>query len=591
MDPELLELLARINDLTGEELADLETRLREAFAEASGVEPPTSESVAQMSELRDAISTVTAEQTTREEAQAALEEKAAQLRAEVDGAGDGDEEGDEQTDGDEGDETPADGDTPAEGDTTPAEGETPAETTPEAVAASTTPPATPPSPRRAPLTGRRVPASHRPRPTGASLTRRGLVAAGDLPGISAGQPISSWADLAPAMSDKITATRGSRGEYMVASLHWDYDEAHTLDGNGEANGEKITAGLKEHEQRIDSIRASGNPDALVAAGGLCAPLAPYYELMVVSGAQRPVRDSLAQFGATRGGISYITPPKLGDLDSAVTQWTNQNDIDAAGGTPTKPCVRIACGTPTTVQIYGVPLCLEFGNIGARTFPEQVDANNQLGLATHARFAETTLLAAIDAGSTAVTVTADTYGAARSLLSVLSVARAGMVNRHRVPQNTKVRVILPAWARALLRTDIARQLATDASENDGGALAVTDAQIDNWLAVRNINVTWHEDGTGTGATGERFAAQAAGALLRFPTQVKIRMFLEGTWLFLDGGRLDVGIIRDSTLVSTNDYKSFFEVFEAVAKVGPESNLITLPVSPTGASGATVTAAAF
>jgi len=56
------------------------------------------------------------------------------------------------------------------------------------------------------------------------------------------------------------------------------------------------------------------------------------------------------------------------------------------------------------------------------------------------------------------------------------------------------------------------------------------------------------------------------------------------LFLDGGTLDLGIIRDSTLVGTNDYKMFIETFEGVAKVGIESLAITSTISINGVAAA-------
>jgi hypothetical protein len=56
------------------------------------------------------------------------------------------------------------------------------------------------------------------------------------------------------------------------------------------------------------------------------------------------------------------------------------------------------------------------------------------------------------------------------------------------------------------------------------------------------------------------------------------------LFLDGGTLDLGIIRDSTLVGTNDYKMFIETFEGLAKVGIESLAITSTINVNGSAAA-------
>ena len=52
-----------------------------------------------------------------------------------------------------------------------------------------------------------------------------------------------------------------------------------------------------------------------------------------------------------------------------------------------------------------------------------------------------------------------------------------------------------------------------------------------------------------------------------------MFAEGTWLVLDGGTLDLGVIRDSTHVANNTYCEFTESFYNVAHVGGESVHVT------------------
>jgi hypothetical protein len=74
------------------------------------------------------------------------------------------------------------------------------------------------------------------------------------------------------------------------------------------------------------------------------------------------------------------------------------------------------------------------------------------------------------------------------------------------------------------------------------------------------------------------------MVEFPDSFVWYLFAEGTFLFLDGGTLDLGIIRDSTLVGTNDYKMFVETFENVAKVGIESLAITSTISVNGVAAA-------
>lgn len=55
------------------------------------------------------------------------------------------------------------------------------------------------------------------------------------------------------------------------------------------------------------------------------------------------------------------------------------------------------------------------------------------------------------------------------------------------------------------------------------------------------------------------------------------------LYLDGGSLDVGLIRDSALNVTNSFQIFAESFEASAFLGPESYCLTLSdICPSGIS---------
>jgi hypothetical protein len=120
----------------------------------------------------------------------------------------------------------------------------------------------------------------------------------------------------------------------------------------------------------------------------------------------------------------------------------------------------------------------------------------------------------------------------------------------------------------------------ASPGDG-TLAVSESEINGYLALSNVTLTPSPDLTVFGAQGE-------AALLEFPDSFVWYLFAEGSFLFLDGGTLDLGIIRDSTLVGTNDYKMFVETFENVAFVGIEALKITSTITVAGTAAALVSA---
>ena len=71
----------------------------------------------------------------------------------------------------------------------------------------------------------------------------------------------------------------------------------------------------------------------------------------------------------------------------------------------------------------------------------------------------------------------------------------------------------------------------------------------------------------------------------PDTCEVLLFGEGSWLFLDGGTLDLGIVRDATLTSTNDALVFAESFEEVALVNGESVALSMDLCPDGTSRGT------
>ena len=393
-----------------------------------------------------------------------------------------------------------------------------------------------------------VPEDNRP-VTPSPVTTRPVVGADiNISGLVAGAEFRDLSEVNRAFIKKIDQVRSGAGgdgeKRSVVTLLASIDDDRQLSyGDAIANAAKI-----------DAVVA---PKALVASGGYCAPLPVNYDIFGVGSSARPVRDALPTFGATRGGIRYIAPPVLGAYNDAISLWTAANDANPTSPA-TKPTLKVGCASELTATADAVTLSLEFGNLMTRAFPELVQRHNQLALIQHARFAERTLLNKIAAASTKVT-TSWNQGAARDLLVTITRASAAYRNRHRIPRPVQLRAIAPEWVRDLVREDIASNLRI---EN----LAVTDAIMDGWFASRGLSISWHMDDT--------FSSQSNNSPLNdLPSSITFWIFSEGTFLFLDGGTLDLGVVRDSDLVGTNDYMTFVETFEGIAKVGIESMQVT------------------
>jgi hypothetical protein len=390
-----------------------------------------------------------------------------------------------------------------------------------------------------------------------------ITAGADIPGYTAGSTIDDMGGVAEAMAKRIHTLRrvnGGDGEqHIVASVTTKFPEERTLTQDAESNWNKIQSVV--------------GPEALVASGGHQAPFEVKYDIFGLGTAVRPVRDSLPRFQADRGGIRYIVPPVLSDYPGAVGIWTAANDSAETPSPSAKLSLTVTAASETTVSTDAVTLQLQFGNLLTRAYPELIARHNELGLIQHAREAEGNLLTNIGAASTAVTSTS-LVGMGRDFLVQLGRAAAAYRSRHRLEADAPLRAIIPAWIKDAMAADLALSMPGDSTLN-------AYAEIEGYIASRGINVTYSLDIAGGTAA---FAAQSSGAMNEFPDTFIWYLFAEGTFLFLDGGTMDLGIIRDSTLVGTNDYKMFVETFENVAKVGVESLKVTSTINVNGTASA-------
>jgi hypothetical protein len=390
-----------------------------------------------------------------------------------------------------------------------------------------------------------------------------ITAGADIPGYTAGSAIDNMSGVAEAMAKRIHTLRrvnGGDGEqHIVASVTTKFPEDRTLTQDAESNWNKIQSVV--------------GPEALVASGGHQAPFEVKYDIFGLGTAVRPVRDALPRFQADRGGIRYIVPPVLADYGSAVGIWTAANDSAETPSPSAKLSLTVAAASETTVSTDAVTLQLQFGNLLTRAYPELIARHNELGLIQHAREAEGNLLTNIGAASTAVT-SSSVVGLGRDFLVQIGRAAAAYRARHRLEADAPLRAILPAWLKDAMAADLTLSMPGDSTLNAYG-------EIDAYIAARGINASYALDVAGGTSA---FAAQSAGGMNEFPDTFIWYLFAEGTFLFLDGGTMDLGIIRDSTLVGTNDYKMFVETFENVAKVGVESLKITSTVNVNGTASA-------
>ena len=79
--------------------------------------------------------------------------------------------------------------------------------------------------------------------------------------------------------------------------------------------------------------------------------------------------------------------------------------------------------------------------------------------------------------------------------------------------------------------------------------------------------WYLDTPTTGTTQLPDSAQTAAAIDPLPDVVQWAIFPQGAFLGIDSGSLELGIVRDSTLNSTNDFQVFGEKFRNLVRIAP------------------------
>lgn len=610
------EQLANLAELSDEELAALESQVVEAFdaADAEG-------DVAAMEQLANALDAVRQEATSRAGGEAAPAEAAPPAQM----AASGDESLEDTTppaedEGQKGEPgaPPAE---PTEPSPTPDEGggveappaepapappeeapapEPPAEEVPAEAGTESTEgaPSEEDTVGDARVTRENVPAGHEPQLDAVAASPGYVIrAGGDIPGVTAGSELATMDDVVDAMTRKVNTMRGvsGDGEYIVVASFRNEDEvpdSRTLrPGDMEGNSRKIRELISDPEQLT--------PAALTAAGW-CAPRAPIYDVPTIGTTSRPIRDALPSFTASRGGVTWMTPPGISSANAAMSRWEWDGEawVPYAGplgttapvagedGVPedyvtgTKPCVDIPCGEEQTADLIALPICLCFDNLVSRAFPEWIRANTDLTLVAQARFAEQYLMAKMwSAAPIGATTTGGTIGdadiqvgVARDVLVNVRLTASQFRWRNRLDPTAPMQWLAPSWLLDAMVSDLQLQIPGDQ------ALDTSYAEVTGYLQAANISPIWYIDDVppiAAGATGPPVlqpqpavaATSNFDSYLGYGAEAEWLLFPTGAFVRLDGGSLDLGVVRTKDDVTRNKYCEFSETFETVAYMGP------------------------
>lgn len=404
-----------------------------------------------------------------------------------------------------------------------------------------------------------------------------ITAAAPRYGLPTGSRFGSLDDLVSATQNHAKAqvvTAGSPQFLTVATINNDFE--HVVDGQGTS--------VRDMEYMLQQLRSPEKQDALIAAGGWCAPSEIKYDFFNVTCEDGMI--DLPTFGVQRGGIQFPVSPSLADVftgsfTNATNPWLWQeiDDIAAAtgtGGNPSKPCVRVTCPTFDEVRLECYGICLTAGNLTDAAYPEATRNHLSLLMSAHFHAMNQRYIQRMVALSSAAVTGAVGSGTAILADAPAAVALAAQDYRTRygMCDDDVLEVVFPRWVKDAMRVDHLRRTGFWEGE-------LTDAQINALFAAFRVRVQWVADWQVR--TNGLFGASSA--VSDWPANVTFMIYAAGTFVRGNGLTLDLGVVRDSVLNATNDHTAAWtEECHLIARYGHESRQYTIPVCVAGRTGA-------
>jgi hypothetical protein len=296
---------------------------------------------------------------------------------------------------------------------------------------------------------------------------------------------------------------------------------------------------------------------------------------------------LPTVGLSRGGVQYPTSPSFGDLASdpgIVWTWTEADDIEAVDSSSVfKPCVRVECPTFIDRRADCDGFCVTAGNLVDYAYPELIANWLRLVMAirakaTNARIIDLMLNGGGSGDAIAASIAVDHSGllgaTTSALLSSIELSAVDYREKFSMCFDAILEVVMPRWAQAVIRADLANRDGID-------VFGVTDGMIADWFNIRGVRVQFVGDWQVRSGTDPGGATPATD----WPATMDYMIYAPGTFIRGNSMSLDLGVVRDSVLNSTNDHTAAWaEDCYALLKPGHESRVVTVDICGSGEIGA-------
>ena len=282
---------------------------------------------------------------------------------------------------------------------------------------------------------------------------------------------------------------------------------------------------------------------------------------------------------SRGGIKYTTGPDFSSIYSGAGYFHYTEAQIIAG--VTKPTMAVPCPSFTDTRLEADGLAIQTDLLQLRGYPELIARFVRGAMVAHNHKINSFMINALVTGSTALAlpsnVTSHTPGAGTTwatdhsvittLLTALDMAIMDYKYRQRMAKNATLEVVLPYWALAWIRSDIARKNFYDAdATTDQFNIAME--RINTWLAVRGARAQWVYDWqdafywaaypTGAPSAWQQFGASPTSTdfVQDFPHTLQFMLYAAGTWVRGNADIITLDTVYDSTLLAQNKTTQLF-----------------------------------
>ncbi|MEU9805436.1 major capsid protein [Mycobacterium sp. NPDC050853] len=322
-----------------------------------------------------------------------------------------------------------------------------------------------------------------------------------------------------------------------------------------------------------------NAKALVAAGGWCAPSEQVYTFCNVP----PASDllSLPDFPVSmeRGGVRFPVNPDMSALLNNLWHFT-EAELEAVNGqgdpTAVKKLIELPCPDQfIEYRLEAIGWAAKAGILQRQAWPEAIEnALEQIQVAHQHRVSQLSIGKMVAGSGTAIVVPpTSVLGATSGALNGLEFQADNLRYNKGLKGDATIEGVAPVWLRSVYRADLALREGKD-------FLAVTNVEIDNWLAVRNIYLQYVVDWQTRGAGQPGNMASVV-----YPATVDVMLFPAGTWFRSLNEVITLGVQYPLQQLQLNQYTHVFtEDSLQVGKRCDQSIVVRLPICVSGAIGA-------